>query len=167
MRMSMILLSLLVFVSCQQAPTGPQGLTDADKEQIRAIDETFVKAILAKDASTAASLYTEDAITLFPNTEMVRGRANIQKSLEASSTQGELHQFTFEQVEVHGVGDLAYVVGTNESTFTPKGSTRPITTKGKYVFILRKQADGSWKMVVDSASGNEPLPQQSESASGN
>ena len=78
---------LALFLSgCQPAPTGPQPLTDADKEQITAVTEALAKAALAGDASAYAALHTEDVI-LLPvkgEGEMVRGMAEIEK--RATST---------------------------------------------------------------------------------
>ena len=84
MRLLTIVLSLLVFAGCQQAPTGPQGLTHADREQITALTEAHIKAVLANDASAEAALYTEDTVLLPPrpgngsrqgrNAEMGAGR---------------------------------------------------------------------------------------------
>lgn len=79
MRLLTIVLSLLVFAGCQQAPTGPQGLTHADREQITALTEAHIKAVLANDASAEAALYTEDTVLLPPGQEMVRGKAEMQK----------------------------------------------------------------------------------------
>jgi len=58
-------------------------LTDADKQKMTEKREAFVKAFLAKDASAVADFYTEDAILLPPNTEMVRGKTSIQEFQEA------------------------------------------------------------------------------------
>ena len=78
---------LALFLSgCQAAPTGPQPLTDADKEQITAVRGALAKAALAGDASAYAALHTEDAILLPAKGEgeMVRGMAEIEK--RATST---------------------------------------------------------------------------------
>jgi ketosteroid isomerase-like protein len=60
---------------------------------------------------------------------------------------------------VEGRGDLAYAVGTYRATLTPKktgGKPMP-TEEGKYVEVLKKQADGSWKIVYDMWSSNAPM----------
>jgi ketosteroid isomerase-like protein len=38
----------------------------------------------------------------------------------------------------------------------PKG--KPMSDKGKYLTIYRKQADGSWKAVEDMLNSDLPMP---------
>ncbi len=59
---------------------------------------------------------------------------------------------------VEGRGDLAYAVGAYRATMTPKkAGAKPLPTEeGKYLEVLKKQADGSWKIVYDMWSANAP-----------
>jgi ketosteroid isomerase-like protein len=59
---------------------------------------------------------------------------------------------------VEGRGDLAYAVGTYRSTLTPKkAGAKPLPSEeGKYIEVLRKQADGSWKIIYDIWSPDAP-----------
>jgi hypothetical protein len=52
---------------------------------------------------------------------------------------------------VEGRGDLAVIVGNYRLNVTPKeaGATPLPTENGKYMQIMRKQADGSWKIAYD------------------
>ena len=150
---------IIVLAGCQQAPTGPQPLTDADKEQIAAFMETHVKATLANDASAYTALFSEDGIELPPNAEMRRGKAEIQERLESLFKEQKVTEFTNPLVEVYGVGDLAYGVGTYTVTLEPVGGNGPVTGDGKYVAIFKRQADDSWKWAVTIWNSNQPPPQ--------
>ncbi len=75
--------------------------------------------------------------------------------------------------EVSRSGDLGYTYGTFESkrndadrkpSQNKAGSSgkeslagKPVIHRGKYVTIWRKDADGSWKVVVDIGNQDEPL----------
>jgi ketosteroid isomerase-like protein len=63
---------------------------------------------------------------------------------------------------VEGRGDLAYAVGSYRQTLTPKkaGAKSLPTEEGKYIEVLKKQADGSWKIVYDMWSPNAAPPKQ-------
>jgi ketosteroid isomerase-like protein len=52
---------------------------------------------------------------------------------------------------VEGRGDLAVVVGNYRLNVTPReAGAKPFPTEdGKYMQIMRKQADGSWKIAYD------------------
>jgi ketosteroid isomerase-like protein len=53
-------------------------------------------------------------------------------------------------------GDLGYTIGTyEETTAGPKGIQT--TDKGKYVVIWKKQADGTWKVVLDVPNSDLPV----------
>jgi ketosteroid isomerase-like protein len=49
-------------------------------------------------------------------------------------------------------------MGTYQGTMNDaKG--KPITDRGKYVTVWKKQADGNWKVVVDIFNSNLPAPE--------
>ena len=56
--------------------------------------------------------------------------------------------------EVAASGDIGYTIGTFELTAEQDGTA--MLTEGKYVTVWHKQADGSWKMQVDSFNTNGP-----------
>jgi ketosteroid isomerase-like protein len=43
-------------------------------------------------------------------------------------------------------------------TTTDPKTKKPVTDKGKYAEVYKKQADGSWKAVADMDSSDTPLP---------
>ena len=57
---------------------------------------------------------------------------------------------------------MAYSVGTYRLTLTPKkaGAKALPTEEGKYLEVLKKQADGSWKILHDMWSPNAPPAKQ-------
>lgn len=60
------------------------------------------------------------------------------------------------KVEAARLGDFGYTVGTYEMKMNdPKGN--PITDQGKYTTVWKKQADGSWKSVVDRSNTDSPV----------
>lgn len=52
-------------------------------------------------------------------------------------------------------GELGYTVGQYTITVTGEDGERSVE-KGKYVTIWRKQADGSWKVVLDGGNSDGP-----------
>jgi len=59
------------------------------------------------------------------------------------------------KVEVARSSDIGCVYGTYEMTMNdPAG--KPMTDHGKYVESWRKQADGSWKWIVDTFNSDLP-----------
>ncbi len=160
---------IIVLAGCQQAPTGPQPLTDADKEQIAALNEAVVKALQTNDASAMAATAAGDAIFMPPNVEMVRGKVEIQQFYKTVFTESPLGGASLSPLDVFGEGRFAYETGTFTRTWTPPGRKEPVTEPGKYIFVLQRQADGTWKYTAAIWNVDQPLPAQGqgESASGN
>jgi ketosteroid isomerase-like protein len=113
-----------------------------------------MKMMNAKDWKGDLALYTEDAIELPPNQAAVQGKAAIQACKEAFPP---FSNFQEQSLEIEGQGDLAYDRGTYSMTVTPPGAA-PIEDRGKYLTILRKQADGSWKVARAMFNSDLPLP---------
>ncbi len=58
-------------------------------------------------------------------------------------------------VGISSAGDLAYSAGTSEETINdPEGN--PVTERGKWVAVYKKQPDGTWKCVVDIWNSDQP-----------
>ncbi len=58
--------------------------------------------------------------------------------------------------EVRILGDHAYTHGNYDYSLTPKEGGRAIIGSGKFLTILKKQADGSWKIAIDCFNDNAP-----------
>lgn len=163
-----MLLAVLVLVVASTACQPPAqeeasgAMSDADIAAIRNLAESFRQAMLASDWETLTSLFIEDAVRQPPNEPMIVGRAAILASMEAEPAEPvTFTQFSNAPLEIDGRGDLAYARGTYSLTATAEGMAEPITEKGKYLVVLRKQADGSWRVVTDIWNSDLPLPQQS------
>ena len=148
-----LVLSLLLLgfsVACQQAaPPAPPDTRAADAQAVRAADEAWSKAAAAKDLEGCLSFLADDITTLAPNSPVKTGKDAARKSWTESFTRpGFSISWKIDKVEASG-GDLAYSMGSyEESMDDAKG--KPVTDRGKYVTIWKKQADGKWKAVVDA-----------------
>ena len=59
-------------------------------------------------------------------------------------------------LEANVAGNWAYARGTYKATLTPKQGGKTIPIDGKYMTILAKQSDGSWKIHRDIFNSNVP-----------
>ena len=135
----------------------PQVDVEADKAAIRDLmDVQWLNAAQAKDVDTVLSVFADDASSFPPNASIVTGKEAIRaRQSEAYSRPGFAVTWQTTKVEVAGSGDLAYSHGTYEETVNdPEGN--PVTDKGKWVVVWKKQPDGTWKVVVDIWNSNQP-----------
>ena len=117
-----------------------------DDSAVRAITKRFVEAYNRKDSAAAAQVYTDDAKVLPPNMPMVSGKEAIQAFWKMAMDMG-VH-LNLEAAELVVDGNTAYERGVATMT-TQAGAAQPKTSKGKYVTIMRRQSDRSWKLVLD------------------
>jgi len=88
--------------------------------------------------------------------------AAVGKEAIQASLQSQLDQVTFEvaisQEEAAGADDWAFSRGTYTIKVTPKAGGKAIENSGKYLNILRRQSDGSWKIARHIWNTDTPIP---------
>jgi len=144
---------LSLSTGCRSQATSDTG---ADEAALRKLDDEWSKAAGARDVEKTISYYSDDAVVMPPNIPTLTGKEPIRSlwksMLDSPSFSGG---WKVTKVEVARSGDLAYVSGNYE--FNEKDeSGKPITDKGKYLEVWKKQADGSWKCVADMFNSDMP-----------
>lgn len=126
-----------------------------DERAIRAEMTAWFEAGAAKDGEKFGSYYAPDASLFPPNEPIVNGKAAIQAYWrEFFKRPGLVFGGGTTHVEASKAGDLAYEHGTYEVKLGgPDG--KPVTSKGKYVVVWKKQPDGKWKAVADIFNANQ------------
>jgi ketosteroid isomerase-like protein len=144
----------LVLAACQPAAKD-ESATAADA--IRAADAAWSKVFSARDTSAAVAAVEPGGSILPPNGAIATGPEAIRKLFEGFYGMPAMTiSWSPNKVEAARSGELGFSSGTYEMSYTdPKG--KPATDHGKYVTIWRKQADGSWKVVLDTFNSDLPL----------
>lgn len=153
--------ALLVIGCKQQAPAMPDTRA-TDEAAVRAADEAWSQGAKSGQVEQMLAAYAPDAIVLAPNAPMTGDEAGRRKMMtEFFTSPGFALSWQVTKVEAARAGDIAYSLGTYELSMNdPSG--KPVSDHGKYTTIWRKQADGSWKVVVDMF--NTDLPAQPPAA---
>jgi ketosteroid isomerase-like protein len=141
--------SLVALAACEGRPTLD---LEVEREGLLAADQAWSQSDLEEQFAFLA----DDAMYLGEGIPLVSGRDAIE---EAWREEAQLPGFSLswepDGAVVSARGDLGYTFGSNEISLNNAAGVRT-TTKGKYVTIWRKQADGSWKVVVDIANSDAP-----------
>jgi len=145
------LLFLLAFATACQTQA-----TTTDEAALRKLDDEWSKAAGSRDVDKTISYYSDDAVVMPPNIPTLTGKEPIRTLWKSMLGSPDFSGgWKASKVEVARSGDLAYVSGSYE--FNEKDdSGKPITDKGKYLEVWKKQADGSWKCVADMFSSDLP-----------
>jgi ketosteroid isomerase-like protein len=130
----------------------------ADAVAIRTLDEQWPAAAARRDVAATVAFYADDAVLLPANAPIARDAKSIRESWAGLLVPGAKVSWKVTKAEVAKSGELGYLYGTYElSMKDPKGGAA-ILDAGKIVEIWRKQADGTWKCIVDTYNSDLPVP---------
>jgi len=153
---------LLIFLLCFTFNCTQQGEVADVEADVAAINELFnqyASSINAGDIDLWISLWADDGIQMPPGNPAVIGKENIKAGLQSSFDLFNW-KMTIDGEEVKVAGDWAFARGNYTYTLTPKEEGKTIKGSGKYLSILAKQADGSWKFARDCFNNNAPPEQK-------
>jgi uncharacterized protein (TIGR02246 family) len=142
-------------VSCKS--TQEQGEV-IDLTQVRkSLEEAnakFCEALRQGDTAAVASLYTDDARLLPPNSEIIQGKQDVETFWGGAMQMG-VKDAILTTVDVIGMGDMVFEIGKYVLTIQPEGQDA-VEDSGKYIVLWKKVADGEWKLHVDIWNTNLP-----------
>jgi uncharacterized protein (TIGR02246 family) len=109
--------------------------------------------VIAKgDLDAALDLYEQDAVFVVPGGQVVTGRAAIRKVLQgmiAANAAGKIDSVT----AVSSADGTVAFTRVRGSTTVPGPDGKPATVPFQSVEVVRKQPDGTWRIVIDDPSG--------------
>ncbi len=136
---------LLVTLGCAGPPEGPAVDLEAERRALLEADEAWFES--HEDVDEFASFLADDAIFMPDDAPAARGESIRTMWEQLLSIPGFGLEWRATSATVAEAGDMGYTIGTYELTVEQDGA--PMVTVGKYVTLWEKQADGSWKVVVD------------------
>jgi ketosteroid isomerase-like protein len=155
------LLAFLVFLAVTCLFVCRPSLSDTSAVDPAAVEAAVRKADAdwAAAASTASvdawmAFYAADAVVLLPNDELASGKELLRHTVTRLLALRVAWRPI--KVEVARSGDLALLIGAYELRL---GDSReaPTSDRGRRLEIWRKQADGTWKCIVDTWNLDEPI----------
>ena len=137
---------------CQQ---GGAPLSSADIDAIKKNIADFAQAV-STNSPDLGNGYDDGVISMPPNAVTSVGKP---KTVEFHSTPGpKITSFVINSEEIEGSEELAYSRGT----WVFKGvlnDSIDINDNGKYLILLKKHTDGSWKVTREIWNSDLPMNQ--------
>jgi uncharacterized protein (TIGR02246 family) len=96
-------------------------------------------------ADMVADLFTDDAVAAFGNLPLSQGRAAAEAALQQRIAMGDSPQVDIHDVYTMELGD-GWAIDAGWYEITATGEAGPVGQSGTYVNLVRRQADGSWKI---------------------
>ncbi len=125
--------------------------TDANAEgdKLMQISREWSKSAATDSIEKTLSYWADDAVIMSPGQPPLKGKKAIREMIESTSRiPGFKISWKPLNVTVSKSGDMAYMIEQNQITVNDTLG-KPITEFNKVVTVWRKEADGSWKNVVD------------------
>lgn len=139
-----------VLVSCRVAAA--QGGDDlaAVRRAIDAQNDAWEAATKAGDAAAIANIFADSGVELsLRQGKTWKGRAAVQQLFTELYQNPHAIDASVETDQVILDGATAVEYGHYTFTYPPKDG-QPQVDRGKYVVIWRKQADGTWRILLDT-----------------
>lgn len=152
MRAARMALAAVVLCACSKSGStsadssaaGGAADTTSGPAAVAKVRDAWAEGAHNKDAPKVAAMYTDDAVLVGSDQPLTSGRAAIQAALDKNFPMSHGLQINSENTDVSG--DLAYDFGTYAQEITPPGGKTTVVG-GAYLVVLKKQHDGSWKIV--------------------
>ena len=133
-------------------------------ERIKNIDVALVYELWNEYAAAAntgdmkrwISLWIDDAVQMPPGAPRRVGKEQIRRGMQPLFDHFDTSRMSIHTEEVRILGNQAYSHGTYTFEITPKEGGETKSYSGKFLDILVKQADGTWKIAIDCHNYNMP-----------
>ena len=142
-----LLVVTLAICACRPPNQSPSTSTAADSLAIVQLREQFSAAVNSGDIEGLVATVDSSLVVMPPDGDELLGPEGLRSFLGPSFEQFRW-EATYPSVELNVAGDWAFNRGSYQLTLVPReGDGEPIRSEGKRLWILRRQADGSWKIV--------------------
>ena len=122
---------------------------DQDEQAIREVIGTWLRATRAGEVDAVLDLMTPDVVFLVAGQPAMQGRAAFAAALRGMLATHHIDSSS-EIEEVCVAGDMAYCRTCLSVTVTSTHGATPVQRVGHTLSILRKDADGTWRLARDA-----------------
>lgn len=126
-----------------------------DYAAIATVYEEYTEAVNSGDARRWLALHEPEAYKMPQGQPMFR-IADIAPTVQVQWDKGPRMEMDIDCREIVIRGDIAWAMGCYTETLIPNNGDPAQTFQGKFLTILRRQADGSWLIYRDSYSFDVP-----------
>jgi ketosteroid isomerase-like protein len=140
-----LLLVLIVMSRGGPAAAAPEKTS---AENLKQMEAEFMKATAEHGSAGYMSYYAEDAVELPNGAPIIQGKVNIARNMGFLDDKNNHLTWTPVGADISASGDLGYTYGRFEFRSVGKDG-KPVSERGKYASIWKKQSDKSWKVVLD------------------
>jgi ketosteroid isomerase-like protein len=148
--------------ACAPAGSASKGADSttmaADQAALNKVRDDFAADFKAGDAAALAALYTSDGLSQGNMQPTATGTDAITTAYKGTFDPYTIVSMSLTPVKSEISGNLAYDIGTFSFVGVPKTKGDTLKASGRYMVVLRKLPDGTWKAVADMDNLSAPPP---------
>lgn len=119
--------------------------------EVRKLDQLFMRAVETRDLDTILSLYDTDATVLPPHFPAAVTQTQIRDLFDGLFAQGA-RDLRIETTRIEEGGNLVVATGTYTATIDQ------VADRGKFLAVFRRNKKGDLRLAFDTWNSDLPLP---------
>ena len=155
----LLILAALLLSACQpivaQSEAAAQPSDEDVTAAVNAIWDEYEASQMAGDPDRWIALWTDEGVKMPPDEPAIDGTDQIYARAQRSMAD-PVDEMVITALETQSAGDMAYSRGVFSFTFTIDETGEQEMMDGKFMTILQRQPDGSWKIHRDIHNWNAP-----------
>jgi uncharacterized protein (TIGR02246 family) len=133
-----------------------ERLKHIDVARIFDLWKEYAAACRAGNIERYLALWTEDGRQMAPDASQRIGKEQIRAAMQSLFDLIDIVNMVINTEVVRVLGNWAYSHGTHTFNITTKDGGRTLSLSGKFLSILQRQRDGSWRVAIECRNYNEP-----------
>ena len=155
-------LALLLLTSCNEPSSNSLSSTDADIDQIKALQIKWNQAVEMGDIDGYISVLDEEIELIPTDAPAFQGTESYRGMLEGvfSTSTFDIEVVDAGTIEVEGNMAYArydYIIHTTSIPSDSIQTTTTVSSYRKFLDVMRRQSDGSWRVYKHIWNYNEPV----------
>jgi ketosteroid isomerase-like protein len=147
--MAVTAFALLGCVGAQAQPMAPSPQFQTSMD--------LAAALRSRDVAKVMAFFADDALILPPGRDFVGGRKEIETLVKDVLAKNTL-ELAFSSLGSSGAGNLGFDLGQYELTLKPEGGGAKTKSHGKYLAVLKQDAQERWRLGYLSWNSSDPAP---------
>lgn len=122
------------------------SLSESDVEAIRLLERQWLSEELAGNLNGVLELCSDDIVWLPPGLSALAGKTAIRTWLKHPNAR--IEEISLSNVSLHGNESMAYKLAEYCTRYVPAGSNSSVASKGRHLWILRRNRQSVWQVVL-------------------